>query len=326
VNRRSFLASSLGAGIGHIWAQSSPLPIIDTHIHLFDPTRPEGVPWPPKTNTVVYKKTLPSRLREVSAGLNVVGAIEVECSPWVKDNDWVLNVAKDDPLIVGMVGNLEPDKPEFRRQLDRYAANPLFRGIRYGYLWDRSLRAALAKPEFVAGLKELAKRDLSLDTANPSIELLQDVVTISDKVPELRVVIDHLPALLIKPSENPELPRLYREFAKRKNVFVKMSAVLRGDEKSPVSYELKDHKDRLDRIYEAFGPDRVMYGSDWPNSDPTANYKQVLSIVQQYFGSKGREVQEKCFWRNSATVYKWKPRDASQPKLASFAMGSTEVA
>jgi L-fuconolactonase len=326
VNRRTFVASSVCAGIGHAWAQRSPIPIIDTHIHLFDPTRPEGVPWPPKSNTVVYKKTLPSRLREVSAGLNVVGAIEVECSPWVKDNDWVLNVAKDDPLILGMVGNLEPDKPEFRGQLDRYAANPLFRGIRYGDLWDRTLRAALAKPEFVAGLKELARRDLAFDTANPSIGLLQDVVTVSDKVPDLRVVIDHLPALLIKPSENPELARLYKEFEKRKNLFVKMSAVLRGDGNNPVSYDLKDHKDRLDGIYETFGPDRVLYGSDWPNSDPTANYRQVLTIVQQYFGTKSRDAQEKHFWRNSAKVYKWKPRDASQPKLASIAQSSTEVA
>ena len=62
----------------------------------------------------------------------MVGAIEVEASNWIEDNLWVLEVSQKDPMIVGTVGNLEPDKSEFREYLGR---NPLFRGIRYGSIW-----------------------------------------------------------------------------------------------------------------------------------------------------------------------------------------------
>lgn len=289
------------------------IPIIDTHIHLYDPSRPQGVPWPPKTNTLIYKTTLPSRLREVTKGLGVVGAVEVECSPWLEDNQWVLDVAAKDSIITGMVGNLEPDKPEFRAQLARFAKNPLYRGIRYGYLWDRNLAEAIRRPAFVDGLKELAKMNLTLDTANPSMRLLDDVVRINDLVPNLRIVLDHLPALEPKPEERVAYLTKLKELGKRPNVFVKLSAVLRQIGNKPVSYQLKDHKAKLDLLFETFGPDRVMYGSDWPNSDPSANYTQVLTIVQEYFHPKGKEVAEKYFWRNSQKVYRWVKRDASQP-------------
>lgn len=280
---------------------------------MYDPARPQGIPWPPKTNTLIYKTTLPSRLREVTRGLGVVGAVEVECSPWLEDNQWVLDVAAKDNIIVGMVGNLEPDKPDFRKHLVRFAKNPLYRGIRYGYLWERNLAEALQKPAFVDGLKELAKMDLVLDTANPSMRLLDDVIRINDVAPDLRVVIDHLPALVPKPEERDAYLQKLRELGKRPKVYVKLSAVLRKLGDQPVSTQLKDHKAKLDLLFQTFGADRVLYGSDWPNSDPSANYTQVLTIVQEYFHPMGREIAEKYFWRNSQKVYKWVKRDASQP-------------
>ena len=170
MNRRTFLSASaatLAAAQAVDPAEPDGVPILDTHVHLYDPTRPEGVPWPPKTNTLIYKRTLPDRLREVSAGLGVVGAIEVECSPWLQDNQWVLDVMEKDPIMVGTIGNLEPGKPGFAKHLERFAKNPLFLGIRYGYLWDRDLRAELAKPTFVKGLRMLADRGLDARHGEP---------------------------------------------------------------------------------------------------------------------------------------------------------------
>ena len=96
---------------------------------------------------------LPARYRSIAEPLGIRGAIEVECSPWLEDNQWVLDVAAGDKIIVGTVGDLEPGKPEFGKQLERFHRNPLFRGIRYGNLWNRDLGVEVAKPEFVAGLE-----------------------------------------------------------------------------------------------------------------------------------------------------------------------------
>jgi predicted TIM-barrel fold metal-dependent hydrolase len=89
------------------------------------------VPWPDKNEAALYQPALPDRYRKVTKGLAVVGAIEVECSPWLEDNQWVLDIAAKDTIIVGTVGNLEPGTPVFRRHLERFHRNPCF-GIRYG--------------------------------------------------------------------------------------------------------------------------------------------------------------------------------------------------
>ena len=121
----------------------------------------------PRRDAVLYKPALPERYRLVTKGLGIVGAIEVEASPWLEDNQWVLDVAAKESIIVGTVGDLEPGKPDFRKNLDRFHRNPLFRGIRYGNLWNRNLGEQLSRPEFISDLKALADAGLALDTRKP---------------------------------------------------------------------------------------------------------------------------------------------------------------
>ena len=328
VTRRTFLTAS-AAAVAAGCASETPapeaapetaeaaIPILDTHIHLYDPTRPGGVPWPPETNTLIYKKTLPDRFREVSAGLGVVGAIKVEASPLLEDNQWVLDVIEKDPIIVGTVGNLEPGKPDYAANLERFAANPLFLGIRYAYLWGRDLRVELAKPEVIAGIKMLADRGLSLDTANQSVRALEDVVTVTDQVPNLRVIIDHLPKLAV-PDPGPDrdaYQAVMQKLGERPNVYVKVSAVLREID-GQVPDDLEIYRAKLDEMWSVFGEDRVLYGSDWPNSEPLGPYPKVLGIVKRYAAEKSREAQEKFFWRNSVKAYRWKKRSQDQPEGA----------
>ena len=154
VNRRHFLGASACAAV---LPAATPIPIIDTHIHLFDPTRPQGIPWPDKKQTALYKPALPERYRGIAVPLGIKGAIEIEASPWLEDNQWVLDIAAKDKIIVGTIGDLEPGTPAFPGHLERFTKNPLFRGIRYGNLWGRSLAAEVEKPDFVSDLKLLAK-------------------------------------------------------------------------------------------------------------------------------------------------------------------------
>jgi predicted TIM-barrel fold metal-dependent hydrolase len=291
-----------------------PIPIIDTHIHLFDTTRPEGVPWPTKDNQVLYQPALPDRYRKIVVPLGIRGAIEVECSTRLEDNQWVLDIAAKDSIIVGTVGDLEPGKPEFRKQLDRFHRNPLFRGIRYGNLWGRNLGAELSKPEFVADLKVLAEAGLVLDTANPDVALVDAVVRVTDRAPGLRVVIDHLPQLnppVDGAARDPYRANL-RELGKRPHVYVKISQVLRRVD-GKVPEELDFYRSRLDELFGIFGEDRVLYGSDWPNSDQWAPYPKILNVVREYFAGKGRAIAEKYFWKNSVAAYGWVKRAVGQP-------------
>ena len=281
--------------------------IIDTHIHLYDPGRPQGVPWPTKADGVLFQPTLPSRYRKVSEGFGISGAIAVECSPWVEDNDWLLQTAGADSIIVGIVGNLDPGAADFERQLDRLSRNPLFRGIRYGNLWDRNLGAQLAKPAFIAGLKKLADAGLALDTANPDPALIAAIVQVTDRVPHLRVVIDHLPQM-DPPSDArgvAELRSNMRELGARPQVYVKISEILRHVD-SRVPTEVDFYRARLDEIWNTFGDDRLLFGSDWPNSDRWGTYPEVFKIAHDYVSSKSEAVHEKFYWKNSIAAYQWR--------------------
>jgi len=313
VDRRTFLGIAGGIASSSMAAPTTTVPIIDTHIHLFDPRRPQGVPWPEKSDTVLYKPALPDRYRKIAAPLGIVGAIEVEASPWLEDNQWVLDVAAKDTIIVGTVGDLEPGKPEFRGHLERFHRNPLFLGIRYGNLWNRDLGAELSKPQFVEDLKALAEAGLELDTANQDAALVQATVRLTDLVPNLRVVIDHLPQFEPDAAARRAYEENLRELGKRTQVFVKVSEVLRWVS-GKVPSDLNFYRARLDELWEIFGEDRLIYGSDWPNSDLWAPYPQVLKLVREYFTAKGQAAAEKYFWKNSIAAYRWKKRDAGQPQ------------
>ena len=314
MTRRTFLGAAAGLAGVAAGAETPSIPIIDTHIHLFDPRRPQGVPWPEKDDAVLYQPALPERYRKVTQGLGVVGAIEVEASPWLEDNQWVLDVEAKDSIMVGTVGDLEPGRPGFRQHLERFHRNPLFLGIRYGNLWDRNLSAELSKPEFIADLKSLADAGLAMDTANPDAALVAAIVRLTDAVPSLRVVIDHLPQMAEPgdPAARRAVQANLRALGERPQVFVKVSEVLRRAS-GRVPLDLSFYRAKLDEIWEIFGQDRLLFGSDWPNSDHWGTYPQVLSVVREYFTGKGPAAAEKYFWKNSLAAYRWKKRAPHQP-------------
>jgi L-fuconolactonase len=328
-SRRVFLTgvAATAAAAAMPWsskAQAPSIPIIDAHIHLFDPTRPQGAPYSGPRPAVSGVEgpapgappiaAYPDRYRRLAVPLGVVGAIKVEASPWIEDNLWVLEVAQRDPIIVGVIGNLEPDKPEFPEYLARYHKNPLFRGIRYGNLWGRDISKQSRNPAFISGLRLLAQADLVMDTANPTVPLLEAMLRISDAVPTLRIVLDHLPALDPAAADQAAYGAALKEIGTRRQIFVKLSEIIHRVN-GQVATELGPYRARLDTLMGVFGEDRILFGSDWPNSDGVAPVDKVFAVAKEYFLAKPRPVAEKYFWRNSVAAYKWVKRDPSQPAV-----------
>jgi predicted TIM-barrel fold metal-dependent hydrolase len=281
-SRRRFLTASL---FTLAEAQAAPSRIIDTHIHLYDPTRPQGVPWPPKNDPLLYRRTLPADFTAATQGLNVTGAIVIESNALLEDNQWVLDLAADNPLIVAFVGHLDPGSPAFPQHLARFAKNRLFRGIR---LAGKSIAAGLSQPAFIGGLQQLADRDLQIDAIGDHT-IFSALIAISDRLPRLRIVIDHLPFDL-GTSE-----KAFRDLSSRPQIYAKVSGVLRG----------AADRESLDRLWDTFGRDRLIYGSNWPVSNRVAPYPSILRTVREYFTGKGSEASERYFWKNSLAAYKW---------------------
>jgi predicted TIM-barrel fold metal-dependent hydrolase len=77
--------------------------------------------------------------------------------------------------------------------------------------------------------------------------------------------------------------------------------------------DLDFYRSRLDEIWDIFGPDRLMYGSDWPNSDHSAPLRQEWKVVRDYIHAKGAADAEKFYWKNSIAAYRWTKRAPGQP-------------
>jgi predicted TIM-barrel fold metal-dependent hydrolase len=309
----AFSALALTRGADGCATEARGIPIIDSHIHLFDANRPQGAPYVgPKEFT--SHVSLPAAYRALASPLGIVGALAVEASPWLEDNLWVLEVAQVDPIMVGTVGFLEPDKPEFPEYLERYHRNPLYRGIRLRVDPNAGSKfeAQVGEPEVIKNLGRLSEADLVLDTTNPSLELLRGVIRVNDKVPDLRIIVDHLPVLDPTPAQQADYEAALAEIRQRPNIFVKLSEILHRVH-DIVAAELPAHRERLDYLMSIFGEDRVLFASDYPNFVGTATLDQVTSLVERYFAARPRAVAEKFFWRNSLRCYKWVKRAPDQP-------------
>jgi predicted TIM-barrel fold metal-dependent hydrolase len=321
MNRREFVGGALGAGalLPSAAVAQPPVPIIDTHIHLFDSRRPQGAAWAGGRG---YGRpaALPADYRAIAQPLGIVGAIKVEASAWMEDNLWVLETIGPDPFMVGTIGNLRPEQAEFAEYLGRYQKNPLFLGIRQGTNWGYEIAKQADNPVFIEGLRLLAKSDLTFESANPRIDLFQAIVKISDRVPELRIVLDHIPLFHPTAENEKEYGALLQEFAGRKQIYCKLSQIIHRERladgtQGAMQTSLAPHKEWLDRLMRIFGEDRVIFGSDWPSSVFNDTLPTVVSVAKEYFATRSRAAQEKYFWRNSVAAYKWKPRMAAQPRV-----------
>jgi L-fuconolactonase len=298
-------------------ASVDTVPVIDAHIHLFDGTRPQGASY---MGSAAYreksKTSLPGLYAPLARPSGIVGAIVVESSAWVEDNLWYLEVAQTQPIIVGVSGRLDPYKPEFGEYLERYHKNPLYRAIRASRFYTNTDGKVTLDSVAVENLKLLAQADLAQDTANPSMPLMTANVMLADAIPSLRIIMDHLPSFDPAPDGQAAYAAVIKEMAGRPNIFVKLSQVYHpriGSGQVAGDYMLLH--DRLEYLYGMFGEDRVIFGTDYPNSYGVATISEEVGVMKKFFSTKTRAQAEKYFWKNAAHVYKYVKRTDNQPSL-----------
>jgi predicted TIM-barrel fold metal-dependent hydrolase len=306
MKRRHFLQASAAAAVVPSVSSAQVAPVatrvIDTHTHFYDPTRAQGVPWP-AAGSKLYRQVMPADWRALALPLGVKETVIVEASPWVEDNQWILDLAVQEKCIVGFVGNLDPNDPDYAANLKRFAANPIFRGVRWRADW---VKIADQIEAILAGAMALADHGLELDLNGPP-EILPHAAALAAKVPDLRIVINHLGSSGDPQSLKPGWKENIKLVADQKNVWMKVSALVeqvKGPE-GQAPREVEYYLPILDHLWQCFGADRLIYGSNWPVSDRGASYDIVFGLVRDYFSSKGRDACESYFWKNSQAAYHW---------------------
>lgn len=289
MTRRELLSGTLALA-----AQAAPPPspskLIDVAAHFYDPARPQGVPWPRPSETLLYKRSLPDRYLADVKPYKVDGVVVIEASPWLEDNLWLLTLAEKWPLIRGVVGNIQPGHPDFNAALDRFSRFPLFKGIRVG---AANLPKFLDGAEAFSCLKNLADKNLSLDVlvAQPQYA---DIARLAAALPTLRIVVGHLPL---------DDRRGMNALAAFPNVFAKISGVVRqvnGRAETDAGY----YKPALDDLWNAFGPDRAIFATNWPVNNQIAPWPVVHKIMLDYLADQPASTRDKYFAGNAERAYK----------------------
>lgn len=309
ITRREFVGASaaIAAALAapSIAAPQQAFDIIDCHTHFYDPSRPQGVPWPGKSDTTLYRPVYPRDYKAVAASHGVTGTVVVEASAWLEDNQWILDIARDEPLITGFVGRLTPGDPAFAAGIARFVRNPLFRGIRV----SGGDVAGLTDQGRLRDLETLAGHDLSLDV-NGNVSSLTAVAAVAKSVPPLRMVIDHVANVAIDGKAPPgDWLRGMDAASAHRNVFCKVSGLVEGTgRRGSAPSDVEFYRPVLDAVWDRFGEERLIYGSNWPVSELFAPFATVHQIVSAYFKARGDTATRRYFAGNARTAYKWGTR------------------
>jgi L-fuconolactonase len=283
-------------------------PIVDTHIHFWQVTRPGGVPWPTPAEGPIFRDILPADYTAMARANGVVTAGIVEASGIVEDNQWILDLVKHDRFYSFFVGNLEIGASTFARDLARFARDRRFVGIR-GYLTGPAEGITLS-PAQLDSLRDLARRGMTLDIISRGTKNPKDQVqALCTAVPDLRIIIDHLGGAKGPPPVDPTWELEIRRLADVcPNVYMKFSSYYDmyapGDVVFPSPTDLASYKAHFDVLMTAFGADRLIWGSNWPVITLHGTFEAQIAIAEEYLAPFGHKVRDKVMFRNALRFYR----------------------
>jgi len=247
--------------------------IIDAHHHLWNLDR-APYPWLGDHLPTINRSMEFTELEPLIDGAGVDLTIVVQGSDFAADTEYLLEQALRHPRIVGVVGWVPLARPdEAAAQLDALMTHPAFRGVRHGINFEADADWLL-RPDVTEGLELLAARDIPFDIVSVRRRHLELIPELSERHPDLRMVIDHLSKPPVKRDEwEPWRTNLARA-AENPRVFAKVSGLFpsRGD---MTEWTVDDVRPFVDYALELFGPERLMAGSDWPIANLAGGYGRV---------------------------------------------------
>jgi len=268
--------------------------IVDAHHHFWDLGR-LAYAWIPANDPVLGRSYGPADLEPALAAAGVGCTVLVQAHASLAETRWMLELAATHTFIAGVVGWADLTDPSVGAALDLFAAHPRRVGVRFTAA-DDGRTPWMARADVRRGLAELEKRELSLDLLIRPTHL-PHLPRLAAGFPELRMVIDHLAKPPIARDMTAGWLEGIRAAAACPNIFCKLSGLV--TEADPAHRRAADLEPYLGAALEAFGPDRLMFGSDWPLCLKAGAYGQVIAAWRQALGPLS-EREAAAVWGGSA--------------------------
>jgi L-fuconolactonase len=273
---------------------------IDAHQHYWTIQRGD-YGWITPELPVLYRDFLPSDLEPHLKAHNLDGTVVVQAAPTLEETEYILELADKTDSILGVVGWLDLNDPDYRDHYLRFSRNPKFIGFRVmiQIMPDPDM---ILQPHFVNALRYFADKDVPVDLLVVS-QQLEAVLRLLELVPNLRGVIDHIAKPGIKEGIDEPWKSQMRTIASYPQIYCKLSGmVTEADHKH---WKQSDFTVYIQHVLDVFGSKRVMFGSDWPVCLLAAGYDDVMDILTQALPPSWGEVEKaRLFGLNAQAFYK----------------------
>ncbi|MCC6289386.1 MAG: amidohydrolase family protein [Chitinophagaceae bacterium] len=269
---------------------------IDAHVHFWKYNRKRDG-WMDDMK-ILQQDYLPETIASTLKRNGVDGCVAVQADQSEVETRFLVELAKTHDIIKGVVGWVDLQADDVAERLQHFAVNPIIKG--YRHIVQGEPNDFLLGKKFQQGVAELRNFGYTYDILIYHHQLKPAVEFVS-KFPDQKLVIDHCAKPDIRDKEITEWSRHIKEIATHRNVFCKLSGLF--TEAAWKEWSAADFYPYLDVVFEAFGFDRLMFGSDWPVILVSGMYVQWKSLLEKYMENYSEEDREKVFGSNATRFY-----------------------
>lgn len=273
---------------------------IDAHQHFwkYNPVRDN---WIDDSMRVLRRDFSPEDLKPILDTNNIDGCIAVQADQSEAETQFLLELAEENDFIKGVVGWVDLCAPNVEERLTYFSRNKWFKGVRHILQGEDS--DFMLQSDFQNGINKLKQFNLTYDIL-VHVSQLDAVLKFVAAFPEQKFVIDHLAKPGIRKKEMSFWTAQMIALAQFSNVSCKLSGMVTEAELN--RWKIEDFKPYLDVVINAFGIDRVLYGSDWPVCLLSANYEEQFHIIENYISQFSPKDKEKVMGKNAISFYNLK--------------------
>ena len=240
-----------------------------------------------------------------TTGLNVVKGVymevDVDVSQQRAEAEYVSDICKQNntPLKAAVISG-RPASDDFRKYLEGFKRNPFLKGVRQVLHVEATPAGYCLAANFVRGMRVLGDMGLSFDLCMRSAELA-DATKLTEACPNTRFILDHCGNMNVQSNDRTQWQRDMERLARSKNIVCKVSGIVASAR--PMKWTADDLAPIINHTLQAFGPDRVMFGGDWPVCTTTATYRQWVEALKSIVRQRPVEEQRKLFHDNANRFY-----------------------
>lgn len=271
---------------------------LDAHQHFWEYNIAE-YGWIGEEMKAIRQSFLPQDLEPILAQSGMDGCIAVQARQSLTETQWLLELADQYEFIKGVVGWVDLCSDDVRNQLELLASNPVLKGVRHVIQDEPDLQYVL-REDFQRGISLLKEYDLAYDLL-VSKEQLPYAVELVKAFPEQRFVLDHLAKPDIKSGILSPWQEALESLAAQPNAYCKLSGI--ATEADWANWTPSDFTSYLNIAIEAFGAERLMFGSDWPVSNLAASYSDVYGLIKSHIHSLSVSDQQMILGGTCAAFY-----------------------